>query len=69
MGGGAESVWCRGLVCEPHCHGEKTVEMAQGFSPYGPEPFSGVRWEYSTCLISIIDYSMCDLEQAKVITK
>ena len=22
VGGGAESVWCRGLVCEPHCHGE-----------------------------------------------
>ena len=30
VGGGAESVWCRGLVCEPHCHGEKTVQMARG---------------------------------------
>ena len=30
-----------GLFVSPTAMGEKTVEMARGFSPYGPEPFSG----------------------------
>ena len=36
-------MWCRGLVCEPHCRGEETGQVAPGFGFNGPDPFAG--WE------------------------